>query len=229
MLRGCCRGIAAAILALGLALPLFAAEGARPAGRSFTPPEHLMHEILATQFGLTHPQVMDLHGKGYRYEEIATAANIAARSGRPLAEIVAMRDRNMEWTAIASQCGVAEADMYRPSLRVAGARSMMGSMPMAGASRYAMANMEIDWARRYELTPHEMTRLRAKGLSDAEIYAAANAATLSGRRVDDVVQMIFRGMTKEQIAKELNLSPTSLDDVKPEWRTPQWEQAVRGE
>jgi hypothetical protein len=166
---------------------------------------------------------MDLHGRGHSYEDIATAANIAARSGRPLTDVMAMRDRRMEWPAIASSYGMTEADLYRPpASRVAGARTEI----MAGQSNYAIPNTDIDWSRTYELTPLEMKRLRAKGLSDKEIFVAANAAALSGRPVDAVVDAILRGETTHQIARELNVSATSLDDVKPEWQTPEWERAV---
>lgn len=232
MFKGCYRGVAVACLAAGMCMPAMAQNTTSSAQRQFTQSEHLMHDVLATHFGLTHQQVMDLHARGYSYEDIATAANISSRSGRPLSDVVAMRDRNMEWTGIASQAGVAEADIYRGApMRVAGARSTMSGDAaggsMGGQSRYAMPNTEINWSRRYELTPLEMKRLRAKGLRDKEIFLAANAAHLSGRDVDDIVQMIYRGRTASGIAQDLNLSVDSLTNVKPEWQGAEWEQAVR--
>jgi DNA-binding NarL/FixJ family response regulator len=228
MFKTCYRGVAAVCLAAGMCLPAAAQNTSSSGQRQFTQSEHLMHHVIASHFGLTHQQVMDLHGRGYSYEDIATAANIASRSGRSLSDVVAMRDRPMEWPAIASQYGMAEADIYRGMpMRVAGARATMGSPASPGSSPYAAANTEVNWSRAYELTPAEMKRLRAKGLKDREIYLAANTATLSGRPVDDIVQMIFRGMTAPMIAEDLNLSVTSLDDVRPEWQTPEWEQAVR--
>jgi DNA-binding CsgD family transcriptional regulator len=211
-----------------MCLPALAQTTTTSGQRQFTQSEHLMHNILASHFGLTHQQVMDLHGRGYSYEDIATAANIAARSGRPLSDVIAMRDRRMEWPAIGSQYGVVEVDIYRVMpMRVAGARTTMSETVTAGQSRYAMPKTDINWSRAYELTPAEMKRLRAKGLRDSEIFVAANAAALSGRPVDDIVQMIFRGQTADQIAREMNLSVDSLDNVKPEWQSPEWEQAVR--
>jgi hypothetical protein len=221
MSKGCFRGFAAACLVAGLCLPAAAQGTTSSSGRQFTQSEHLMHHVIASHFGLTHQQVMDLHGKGYTYEEIATAANIASRSGRPLSDVVALRDQRMEWPAIASQYGVAQSDLATTS-RVMGARSTM-----SGPSNYAMPNTNIDWSRRYELTPLEMKRLRAKGLDDDEIYVVANAARYSGRDVDEFVQRVFRGSTTEMIAMELNLSPSLLEDARPEWKTPEWEQAVR--
>jgi len=226
MLRSCYRGVATACLAVGLCLPALAQQSTSAAGREFTPAEHLMHSVLASYFSLSHQQVMDLHARGYGYEDIATAANLAARSGRPLTDVIAMRDQRMEWVTIASQYNVAEADINRPYARVAAERTTMGGS-MAGQSNYAMPNTNIDWSRKYELTPLEMKRLRAKGLTDREIFLAANASTLSGRDVDSIVDRIFRGQPADQIAEELNLSVASITDVKPEWKSPEWEQAVK--
>ena len=229
MLGRCCRGVATLCLAMGLCLPALGAE--MPTAREFTPSEHLMHSVIAGYFGLTHQQVMDLASRGYSYEEIATAANIAARSGRPLAEVVAMRDQHMEWPAIATHYSVTEVDIYRPTAtmetRVAGARTEMGGTAMGAHADYAMPSAVTNWSRTYELTPIEMKRLRAKGLSDKEITVVANAATLTGRPVDTFVDMIFRGATVDLIAKEYNLNPDSLTQANPLWGTPEWEQAVK--
>jgi len=310
MLRSCYRGLAAVCLAGGLCLPALAQQAAAPA-HEFTPSEHLMHQIIASYFGLSHQQVMDLAARGYTYEDIATAANVAARSGRPLADVVAMHDRNMSWTDVAQQVGIPTADATRPFYRYSGPeavvyeerfyqesigvpvadyqryrrmgyssrdiamayntaakagrppdevfamldrgmtwsdiaahynlalsdiqaprvrvlaeRSTMGA-PMAGSSPYAMPVTKIDWSRRYVLTPVEMKRLRAMGLRDSEIFAIANGASLSGMPVDELAQKIFRGETVDMIAEDLHVPVSSLTDVKPEWKTPEWDQAVK--
>ena len=95
------------------------------------------------------------------------------------------------------------------------------------SSSYAMPVASIDWSRHYELTPLEMKRLRAKGLSNKEVYVVANAASLTGRPVDSFVEMIFRGATIDQIASQYNLNPDSLLQANPMWQTPEWEQAVK--
>jgi len=314
MLRSCYRGVAAACLAAGMCMPALAQTSPGSGGRQFTRAEHLMHHIIASHFGLTHQQVMDLHGRGYSYEDIATAANISARSGRSLSDVIALRDQRMEWPAIASQYGMTEADLNRPfyrytgpeaivyeynfyqvntgipaadyeryrrmgysprdiamayntaqrtgrqpdevfamldrgmtwqgiagqynmavadiqapTYRVAGAReqSGMGGQGMGGRSMYATPNTNIDWSRRFELTPVEMKRLRAMGLRDREIWVVANTAAETGRSPDDIAQHIFRGRTAEQIAEEFNLSASRIREPKPEWQTPEWDQAVR--
>jgi hypothetical protein len=227
----CCPGVATVCLAIGLCLPAFATEQSAASARQFTPAEHLMHVVIASYYGISHEQVMDLHARGYTYEDIATAANLAARSGRPLTDVVAKRDQSMEWTTIATSYSIAEADVNRPyrpaETRVAGARAEMSPGMAGGSSSYAMPISNIDWSRRYELTPLEMKRLRAKGLTDKEVYVVANAAALTGRPVDAFVDMIFRGATLEQIASEYNLNPDTLREVNPTWQSPEWGQAVK--
>lgn len=238
MLRLCCRGMAAACLAAGLCLPALAQEPATgtasptaPA-RAFTPSEHMMHQILASYFGLTHEQVMDLAARGYTYEQIATAANLAARSGRPLADITAMRDRPMEFAEIANQVGVSPDDVNRPvapspMMRVAAERTTMaGGAPAAGGSPYAMPP-PIHYGRRYQLAPVDMKRLRAMGLRDPEIYRIANAAHETGFDIDYLAQAVFRGVTVNQAADELGVPVSDLERVRPEWQTPEWEAAVQ--
>lgn len=314
MLRSCYRGLAAVCLAAGMCMPALAQQPAGAGAPAFTPSQHLMHQILASYFGLSHQDVMDLAARGYTYEDIATAANIAARSGRTLADVTAMHDRNMGWTDVAQQVGVPVADYDRPfyhytgpetvayeervyvetigipaadydryhrmgysardiamaydtaakagrspdevfamldrgmtwsdiaghynlamsdiqapRMRVAAERSTMGTMspPTPGASPYAMPVTKINWSHRYVLTPVEMKRLRAMGLRDKEIYAIANGASLSGMPVDELAQKIFRGETIDMIAEDLHVSPAQLEDVKPMWQTPEWEQAVK--
>jgi hypothetical protein len=94
------------------------------------------------------------------------------------------------------------------------------------------ANMwGTDWSRGYTLTPVEHKRLRALGLTDKEVFAAANAARLSRRSLDapafdDPVQMLQRGSTSGEIAKALNVATTDLDDRMPLWETAEWKTAV---
>jgi hypothetical protein len=109
----------------------------------------------------------------------------------------------------------------------ADARTEMSPGMSGGSSSSNMPIGNINWSRRYELTPLEMKRLRAKGLTDKEVYVVANAAALTGRPVDAFVDMIFRGATVDQIASEYNLNPVSLREVNPLWQSPDWEPAVK--
>lgn len=231
MFRSCLRGIAVVCLAVGMCLPALAQDKTSTDAREFTPAQHLMHDVIASYFGLSHTEVMDLNGRGYSYEDIATAANVAARSGHPIADVIAMHDRGMDWTQIASQLNVSADDIYRSvqpvESRVAAARETMPGAVAAGESRYAMPNTNINWSHAYTLTPLEMKRLRAMGLSDSEVYVAANAAHISRLPVDYFVQEIMRGWTTQEIADSLAVPASDLEAVDPMWTTPEWQRAVR--
>jgi hypothetical protein len=84
-----------------------------------------------------------------------------------------------------------------------------------------------DWSRAYELTPLEHKRLRAKGLREKEIYFAANAAHRTGWSVDAIVDAIFRGQTTADAGYLYGLDVRALDQPKPEWTTPAWQEAVQ--
>jgi hypothetical protein len=84
-----------------------------------------------------------------------------------------------------------------------------------------------DWSRAYVLTPVEHKRLRARGLSDKEIYAIANVTAFSGRHVDDITDMAVRGDLVELTLRNRGLDPMLLHQRRPEWGTPAWEEAVK--
>jgi hypothetical protein len=107
----------------------------------------------------------------------------------------------------------------------------MGSGMSSGSTMASTEMRSVDWSRRYELTPIEHKRLRALGLTNKEVFAVANAARLSRRSLeapsfDDPAQMILRGRAEWQIARDLNVPATALDDRQPEWETAEWETAV---
>lgn len=82
------------------------------------------------------------------------------------------------------------------------------------------------WSRAYRLTPLDQKRLRAMGLTNKEVYIVANVARETGRDPDDIAQMIFRGATIASLSEEFNLSPRVIETPRPEWTTPEWDQAV---
>jgi hypothetical protein len=105
--------------------------------------------------------------------------------------------------------------------------NMKGSQMSSSGSMEDRAGMGINWSDRYRLTPLEHKRLRAFGLSDPEVFAVAKASAESGRDVDDVAQMVFRGRTYWQIADDLNIPYDSLFKWPARWQTPQWQDEVR--
>lgn len=196
MLRCCHRGLAAVCLVAGLCLPALAQQQPGAGARAFTPSEHLMHQIIASYFGLSHQEVMDLAARGYTYEDIATAANIAARSGRPLTDVAAMHDRNMGWTDVAQQVGVPVADYNRPYYHYTGPE------PVMYEERVYVETVGIPTA--------DFERYHRMGYSGRDIAMAYNTAARAGRSPDEVFAMLDRGMTWSDIAAHYNLAMSDI-------------------
>ena len=102
---------------------------------------------------------------------------------------------------------------------------------MSGGSSMMAMDRHNDWSHRYQLTPLEHKRLRAMGLNDDQVFAAANAAHASGialdaATLDNPVQMILRGMPYWEIARQLNIPLDVLNRRQPEWETAEWRQGV---
>jgi len=119
--------------------------------------------------------------------------------------------------------GTNGGDMGRRSRRDRMRRNMQGS-DMSGMNT-ARAE-RIRWSDRYRLTPLEHKRLRAMGLTDAEVFGVANAARESGVDSDEIAQMVLRGRSFFQIADQLGVPFDSLQRRRPEWQTAEWEQGV---
>jgi hypothetical protein len=117
------------------------------------------------------------------------------------------------------------------SLAVLGLLLCASAVLAQQSSGSSMGMAHTDWTRRYVLTPVEFRRLKALGLTDAEVFAAANAAQATGISLDapnfdDPVQMILRGRAMWQIAEDLNLPITTLQLRRPEWETAEFKQAA---
>jgi hypothetical protein len=59
------------------------------------------------------------------------------------------------------------------------------------------------------------------------VYAVANAARRSGHDIDDIAQMVLRGESYWDIASDLGINYDTMFRVRPQWQTPEWQQAVR--
>src|SRR5260370_41895564 len=70
-------------------------------------------------------------------------------------------------------------------------------------------------------------RLRTYGQKDIEICVVANAATQSGRDVDDLVQLYLVHPRRSVVLDDLNLDFTALTKLHPEWATPEWQEAEK--
>jgi hypothetical protein len=86
----------------------------------------------------------------------------------------------------------------------------------------------IRWGQRWELTPVEHKRLRAKGLSDEEVYQVSTLAMKTHYDVDWLVNAMFRGVAITSQATQMGLATDILKAERPaEWGSPGWEEAVQ--
>jgi len=141
-------------------------------------------------------------------------------------------------TALALTLGMtaasAQQDNSSSSSGMSSDRSMSTGTGMgSGSDMSAGMTSHTDWSRRYILTPMEFRRLRALGLTDEEVYAAANAAEKTGihldaPNLDDPVQMIQRGATMWEIAQKFNIPASTLQSHRPEWESAEWRQSDNG-
>ena len=112
--------------------------------------------------------------------------------------------------------------MYRICCRVL---AMAGVVIAVAAPTFAQ-DQPGKWDRSYQLTPLDHKRLRAKGLSDKEVYKAANVARLRHADVDYVADFILRGAVTGDARSNLGLMPKWVETPRPEWTTPEWQAAV---
>jgi len=133
-------------------------------------------------------------------------------------------------TALALTLGMttASAQQDNSNSGMSSDRSMSsGSQMTAGMTSHT------DWSRRYILTPMEYRRLHALGLTDQEVFAAANVAERIGIHLDapnliDPVQMIQRGATMWEIAEKFNIPLSTLESHRPEWESAEWRRSDTG-
>jgi hypothetical protein len=128
----------------------------------------------------------------------------------------------------------AQQDNSGSSSGTSSGSSMTGGAGMTGGSDMSAGmTSHTDWSRRYILTPMEYRRLRALGLNDEEVFAAANVAEktgiqLDGPNFDDPVQMLQRGATMWEIAQKYNVPQSTLQSRRPEWESADWRQNDTG-
>jgi hypothetical protein len=107
----------------------------------------------------------------------------------------------------------------------------MAFLVLFGTAGFAQAPYTGDrtdtWRRAQRLTPLEHKRMRRMGLKDQEVFFVANVSYATAKDPDEIVQMIFRGMTFAQIAEYFNLTPERVAKaMEPQWSTPEWQAAV---
>jgi FixJ family two-component response regulator len=223
MVRWFDRTLVLAAVIASVAAPAFADDKDASSGKSSTSVTSSEYQDRAMAADYER-----FRAKGYRDRDIQMAFNAARRTGRQPDEILSRLDRGQTWAQIAADLNLSERELMEPRMRTAGARE--GTMGRSGDDRMSGSMGTRRWSgyssRRYMLTPMEHKRLRAYGLSDRQVFLAANAAHLSGKDVDEIMQMIFRGHTSATLAEWLQVNPKALEERRPEWDSPEWKSAV---
>jgi len=108
---------------------------------------------------------------------------------------------------------------------------VMAFLVLFGATGFAQEPYGSDrfdaWRRAQRLTPVDHKRMRRMGLKDQEVFFVANVSYATAKDPDEIVQMLFRGMTFDQIMEYYNLRPELVTKaMEPQWSTPEWQAAV---
>lgn len=98
-------------------------EAGMPAGESAgtmkmesdvnSPGQQKAIDYLVKTFNADKQTIIDLRNKKYGYGEISTALAIAQKSGKPLSEIVALKDSGKGWGDIAKKYGFKVGDVKK--------------------------------------------------------------------------------------------------------------------
>ena len=117
--------------------------------------------------------------------------------------------------------------MLRVISRALAVSALFLGMGAPARADHHMNSSGFTWSRAYTLTPLEYKRLRAIGLTEKEVFLTAQTAHLSGRQhPDEVVMAIQRGESAQMIANRWGLPLSDITDMRPEWKTESWKQAV---
>ncbi|MDO8684493.1 MAG: hypothetical protein Q7N50_13545 [Armatimonadota bacterium] len=168
--------------------------------------ESYNRSFVSQYFGLSSSQIDTLRMQGMNWADIYFAANLAARTNRPVSEIASLRMQGMSWSDIGGRYNVASSDLSRPfiSPRVAGVTAMV--MPSPQAPILSMSGEPV-------LTPRDAQLYRKMGYDWRSIAIATNIALRTGDSVRDILRMTDRGMTWPMVAREYGLDPKDVIDV----------------
>ncbi|MDO8588230.1 MAG: hypothetical protein Q7T82_14475 [Armatimonadota bacterium] len=156
----------------------------------------LVTATIVRTYALDPATVSQLQARGYTNTDLAVLGNLSVRTGKPVSELVALRDRGMSWSDIASRYNIARADLM---------------MPMV-----AMMAPEVDaysrqFARQYfGLSDTEITALRAQGMGWGEVFMTANLALRTNQSVSQIASLRSQGFTWTEIGSRYNVTVADI-------------------
>ncbi|NLB95331.1 MAG: hypothetical protein GX785_06425 [Armatimonadetes bacterium] len=131
----------------------------KSAGRADDAPDALLLRLVGEWYGIPEPALAQAARDRLSPAEVALAANIAARVGRPFAEILECRKAGQEWDAIGRRFGL-EPPMLAEPIRPPG-------------SQEDEALFRELLSRNFQLGELEVARLRREGFAMPDIVVAA--------------------------------------------------------
>lgn len=179
--------------------------------------EMFQQQAIMDRFGLNTAQFTDLRMQGWGYSDIAVVANAASRANRSPIEIARMLSQGQSWDqiAIASDTTVAMLLQPTPLAAVAGYRAEVqpSTAPPAGMIQVPMFYKQLPNGRQI-ITQDYWNQLSKAGYSWKDVAVAANIASMTGDKVDDLLRMVrVQGMTWRQIAVDRALDMDKVMDV----------------
>jgi hypothetical protein len=187
----------------------------------------LLFDVVTNCYGLDRNCVQQLRAQGWGPSEVAVAANLSARSGRPFMEVANMYQSNKNWTTVASQIGVSEVNTYSTTIgcRVATGPVSAAACGAAGPTTCAPATTAcVPCGNPRALTIDEYNRLRMYGFSDREANTAGMIHAYSGAPVNDIIRYRQVGLTWAEIAERYNVPFNYVENTRNattyEWLPP---------
>ena len=194
-----------------------------------------MVRVLGAYYVVGDGAIRSLRGRRWRFGDIATAGNVAARSGRSLAEIVESYEKQRDWTRVAREVGMPPAQLYlalnapRPvsigyldSGFSPSAETTPGDRPAAPETqRVAGARMEFvkletdELIRRaiatyYALPAGTLRSLEARGWNLEPILVAGNLSVRSEASFAEIVALRDSGLDWPAVAQRLGVDPEEI-------------------
>ena len=177
------------VLALMLACGAATSAASSPSGQA------MVDACLARCLNVSNAQIAQLRNQGLSDTDIAMAAAIAAKAGKPIADVVAQWQSSKDWTQVASAYNLSMADLV--------------SAPVAAGADSEAFNTSF-FAQYYNIPQSQISQLRRQGYSWDDINVLANAALQTKQSIAQMASLRSQGMTWAAIAGRYNVSSDAL-------------------
>lgn len=172
--------------------------------------ESFQRQLVMQRFNLTNDQVTNLRMQGCNYEQIALAANAAAKCSKSVADISNMLMQGQTWDQIASSCNTTVASLLTPVPMTAVAGVRQEVTPMVSMPAYYRMYPN----GRPVISIETWQMLNQEGFSWRDVAVAANIAAQTGENPEDLLRMVrIQGQTWRDIAISRGLNLDKVMDT----------------